>query len=78
MSGIKQDEDEIGSILMSLPFSMEENEQLAVPLKEITLFISASRVIFLYCCISKRGRSYGAENPANKKFKVSHLYEKKP
>lgn len=76
MSGINQDEDEIGNILMTSAFSMEENEQLALPLKELTPFISASHVIFLYSCISKQGRSYRAENPAKKKCKVSHLHEK--
>ena len=77
MSGINQGEDEIGNTLMSSAFSMEENERLAVPLKELSLFISASHVIFLHCCISKQGRSSWAENPAKKKFEVSHLYEKK-
>jgi len=67
MSGINQDEDEIGNILMSSAFGMEENEHLAVPLEELTLLISASHVICLYCCISKQGRSYQAEKPCKEK-----------
>lgn len=44
-------------------------------LYHLNLFISASHLAFVYCCVSKQGRNNKAEN-VQKKFKVSHLDEK--
>lgn len=76
-SVFNQDEDGIGNILMSSAFSTEENEQLTLPLKESTLFISASCGVFLYCRISQQGRSCRAEKPCKEIAPGESLIEEK-